>query len=229
MFAYGETIYPREVNTYLSGSRARLSFTNNYWRDDNPPPAVVYGYPNYTSLFYAPSIIKENNPQFPRIVGPFTNSQGYVVQRGDQLPYSLSNPSFSQFIGFGSASMWPLDSYLYSSQIQTYATNTFRTGTYSTHIVLADQSTTECGELMMTSFGTVIDHATDDAPAYNTQSFAFQTNAPDKVSAQYLYCRPFVTGSLVTTSFNVAASLGDLPFLALLGQRAQSAAMLMER
>lgn len=211
MFAYNETIYPREVNTYLSGTRARLSFVNNLWRDDNPEPSTIFGYPNYNALFYAPSIIKENNPQLPRIVGPFTTSQGYVVQRGEQLPFSNTNPSFPQATGYGSASIWPLDSYLYSSQAQTYATNTFKTGTFSTHIVLADQATTECGELMMTSFGTVIDHATDSDVAYNTQSFAFQQNAPNKVSAQYIYCRPFVTGNEGTTSFNVAAAFPGGP------------------
>jgi hypothetical protein len=34
MFAYNETIFPREINTYLSGSRARLAFANSYWKSD---------------------------------------------------------------------------------------------------------------------------------------------------------------------------------------------------
>ena len=35
VFSYAETIYPKEVYTYLSGSRARLSFSNDFWLDDS--------------------------------------------------------------------------------------------------------------------------------------------------------------------------------------------------
>ena len=41
MMIYEETIYPREIYTFLSGTRARLSFTNDFWRPDfqsQPPP-----------------------------------------------------------------------------------------------------------------------------------------------------------------------------------------------
>lgn len=31
---YSETIYPKELYTYLSGTRKRLRFTNDFWRDD---------------------------------------------------------------------------------------------------------------------------------------------------------------------------------------------------
>ena len=211
MFAYRETIFPREVNTYLSGSRARLSFVNSFWKNDNVELPVTGWYYNYGALFYAPAVIKENNPQLPRIIGPFTTSQGYVAQRKNQLPYNSSNPAYQQATGFGSGSIWPLDSYLYAAEAQKYSTAPFRTGSFTSSIVLSDQTTTECGELMMTSFGTINDKASESDPLYNTQSFAYLGDAVNKVSAQYLYCRPFITGNLATTQFGVESAFPGGP------------------
>ena len=211
MFAYSETVFPREVNTYLSGSRARLSFRNSFWKNDNVELPVAAWYYNYGALFYAPAVIKANNPQLPRIVGPFTTSQGYVAQRKNQLPYNSSNPAYQQATGFGSGSIWPLDSYLYATEAEKYSTAPFRTGSFTASIALSDQTTTECGELMMTSFGTINDQVTESDPLYNTQSFAYLGDAVNKVSAQYLYCRPFITGNLATTRFGVESAFPGGP------------------
>ena len=54
MFAYEETIYPKEIYTYLSGSRARLSYSNSFWKDDAKTLSTVVTYLNYSSLFYIP-------------------------------------------------------------------------------------------------------------------------------------------------------------------------------
>ena len=91
MFAYNETIFPREINTYTSGSRARLAFANSYWRNDAFIEPVTTFYNNFDILFYSPSIEKRDNRQVPRLVAPFTTSQGYVVRRLDQLPYNPNN------------------------------------------------------------------------------------------------------------------------------------------
>jgi hypothetical protein len=201
MFAYNETIFPREINTYTSGSRARLAFQNSYWRNDAFIDTVTTFYNNFDVLFYLPSIEKRDNRQVPRLVAPFTTSQGYVVRRRDQLPYNPSNPATQQAAASvpGTASMWPMDSYLWSDLSHTYAGATFNTGTFSAPVILADQSTTACGELMMTNFGTVVDYMTDSNAVYNTSSLSSYTLS-DIVSSQYVYSLAFVTGNLGSAS-----------------------------
>ena len=197
MFAYNETIFPKEINTYVSGSRARLSFKNSYWRDDASTLSTVYTYENFNTLFYNTQVIAEENRQLPRIVTPFTTSQGYVVQRGEQLPYNSSNPSYQKATGPGKASMWPMDSFLYSDDIANYTT--VLTGAFTASILLADAATTECGELMMTHFGTVNDKMTDFDTTFNTQSFSTYDTA-NIVSSQYVYSIGFVTGNVAVAS-----------------------------
>ena len=197
MFAYNETIFPKEINTYVSGSRARLSFKNSYWRDDASTLSTVVTYENFNTLFYNTQVIAEENRQLPRIVTPFTTSQGYVVQRGEQLPYNSSNPSYPKATGPGKASMWPVDSFLYSDDIVDYTT--VLTGAFTSSILLADAATTECGELMMTHFGTVNDKMTDVDTAFNTQSFSTYDTA-NIVSSQYVYSIGFVTGNVAVAS-----------------------------
>ena len=201
MFAYSETIFPREINTYTSGSRARLAFQNSYWRNDAFIDTVTTFYNNFDVLFYLPSIEKRDNRQAPRLVAPFTTSQGYVVRRRDQLPYNPRNPSTQIAAASvpGTASMWPMDSYLWSDLSHTYAGATFNTGAFSAPVILADQSTTACGELMMTNFGTVEDRMTDSNPVYNTSSLSTYTLS-DIVSSQYVYSIAFVTGNLGSAS-----------------------------
>lgn len=195
MFAYDETIFPREINTYVSGSRSRLAFANSYWRDDALIEPIVFRYRNYNSLFYNEAIIERDNRQVPRLTAPFTTSQGYVVERKDQLPYNSNNPSYQSSSAAGTGSMWPLDSYLFSDDSINYVTSTFLTGAFSASVILADQATTECGELMMTNFGTVVDRMTDFDPTYNTQSLSFYV--PSGVTtSQYVYSVGFVTGNL---------------------------------
>jgi len=198
MFAYPETVFPKEVNTYLSGSRVRLSFTNSYWRNDAVLDPVTAWYPNYDTLFYSPSILKSDNPQYPRLKAPFTNSQGHVLLRADQLPYNPGNPAYPVGTGPGTGSIWPLDSYLWSGQMEKYASATFNTGSFNSSVILADQTVTSCGELLATSFGTMVDGATDSNHLKATGSFVMPMPATSSVSAQYLYCRSFVTGNAFT-------------------------------
>lgn len=199
MFAYNETIFPREINTYLSGSRARLAFANSYWRNDAKIDPVTTFYTNFDTLFYSPTIEARDNRQVPRLTAPFTTSQGYVVQRSEQLPFNSSNPSYPIGTGPGTASIWPMDSYLWSDLSDTYAGPTFETGSFSASVILADQSTTACGELMMTHFGTVLDQMTDSNPIYQTSSLSSYVGA-NIVSSQYVYSIAFVTGNFIAPS-----------------------------
>ena len=74
MFAYDETIYPKEVYTYLSGTRARLSFTSSYWQNDSLTSSLGAVYTSYIGLFFSNEIITEENRQVPRLLTPFTAS-----------------------------------------------------------------------------------------------------------------------------------------------------------
>ena len=183
MFAYNETIFPREINTYLSGSRARLSFANSYWRDDADIETVTGFYNNFNTIFYSPTIRDRDNRQVPRLTSPFTNSQGFVIQLGDQTPYNPNNAFTHQnFTGPGSASIWPMDSYLWSDLSDTYAGALFETGSLSASVILAGQSTTACGELMSIHYGTVIDTVTDSTPSNNFGTSSYDSSSNSKFS-----------------------------------------------
>ena len=60
---------------------------------------------------------------------------------------------------------------------------------------IRDRATTECGELMMTNFGTVVDKMTDFDPTYNTQSLSFYMTS-GVTTSQYVYSVGFMTGNL---------------------------------
>ena len=201
MFAYSETIFPREINTYLSGSRVRLAFANSYWKSDADIETVTTFYNNFDTIFYVPSIRNRDNAQVPRLITPFTTSQGFVVDLGDQTPYNPNNgftPKLSGQTGLGS--IWPMDSYLWSSLSDTYAGASFETGSLSASVILAGQSTTACGELMMTHYGTVKDTITDSTPSNNFGTSSYDTSSI--VSSQYVYSIAFETGTVASVNNN---------------------------
>ena len=103
-FEYSETIYPREVYTYLSGTRQRYSFVNDFWRNNkNVNLTEVASYPltSYISLRTA-AAQQAYNQQMPRITTPFTTSQGFIVEAQDQLPYNSLDSSYPKGTGPGS-------------------------------------------------------------------------------------------------------------------------------
>ena len=96
-FVYEETIFPKEVYTYLSGTRARLSFTNRtFWRDDQVTgsqdiSAVVAdmgGATEGVGTAFNNIIMERNNRQFPRMKDNFTTSQGTLLIKTMQVPNS---------------------------------------------------------------------------------------------------------------------------------------------
>ncbi len=201
MFAYNETIFPREINTYLSGSRARLAFANSYWKSDADIETVTAFYNNFDTIFYVPSIRDRDNAQVPRLIAPFTTSQGFIVDLGDQTPYNPNNSFTPKLSGqVGSGSIWSMDSYLWSSLSDTYAGASFETGSLSASVILAGQSTTACGELMMTHYGTVKDTITDSTPSNNFGTSSYDTSSI--VSSQYVYSIAFETGTVASANNN---------------------------
>ena len=106
MMMYTEKIYPKEIYTYLSGTRARLSFVNNFWKNDKEIASTTLTLGTSTSDIensvdlISDSKVKQFNRQSTRLSGtfagrlassettPFITSQGYKVQAIDQYPYN---------------------------------------------------------------------------------------------------------------------------------------------
>ena len=181
LMAYPETIYPKEVYTYFSGSRARLTFEYPNWKDDKQ---LESGLDATTLVDYrhlvSPLSASTYNRQINRITSPFTNSVGYPVLKIDQTPYANPSALYSVPTGAGSGSIWPLDSFLYSDYTNALATVT-SSGGFS--IVLADAGTMVAGELMMTNYGTVNDGITDSSDGGTNGTAVYNTSSI--YSAQY--------------------------------------------
>ena len=182
VFSYSETIYPKEIYTYLSGSRARLSFANDFWKNDSSVSSYdVSAFTDYSDLLN-PLNQSTYVRQLPRIEAPFTTSQGYVVQASEQTPYNDLDPAFQLATGPGSASIWPMDSYMYADSNVSLSLIL----TASAPVLLADAATMPCGELMMTHYGTVNDGLTNST--YTDGTASYQTSSVN--SAQYVYNVP---------------------------------------
>ena len=208
-FIYEETIYPKDQYTYMSGSRSRLSFDNNFWRDNKSIlTSTDSGYLIFTNFysFRIDDIIdgsetsEQYNSQWYRIRTGLTNSQGYGARAQEQSPYSFYDSSFPRASGPGLGSIWPLDSFLWSDQISVYEAQL--TGTFNTPVLLADQSTLGSGELMTPYFYAVDDNNTNAIDSLNglTSSYGtlgtYQTNI---VSAQYVHTTAHVTGAYISS------------------------------
>tara|TARA_Y100000593_G_scaffold30099_1_gene59691 strand:- start:13482 stop:23039 length:9558 start_codon:yes stop_codon:yes gene_type:complete len=200
VFSYPETIYPKEIYTYFSGSRARLSFINDFWRSDIAVSSYdVSSFSTYADLRSAANKLTYVR-QLPRVETPFVTSQGYTVQASEQKPYNSLDASAPIGSGNGSGSMWPLDSYLYSDSTGSLVTIL----TASVPVVFADAATMPCGELMMTHYGTINDKVTNASFRDGTASYA----AANINSAQYVYNIPVTTTvSYATPAVPATASI----------------------
>ncbi len=175
---YSETIYPQEVYTYLSASRSRLVFENNFWKNDQQVDATTFA----ATVNSVTAIGNEQNIQryarnIPRIVTPFSTSQGYGVLRSEQVSYDTIAGGV-EGSGPGSGSLWPMDSYVFSdftsSLDAVQDSGGFKVG-------LAAASTLPSGELMMTSHGEVKTVSSGPYSVYERGS---------ALSAQYIYSAP---------------------------------------
>ena len=191
VFSYPETIYPKEIYTYFSGSRARLSFVNDFWRSD----IVVTSYNVSSFSTYADLRSGVHKLQYvrqlPRVETPFITSQGYTIQASEQKPYNSLDAAAAIGSGNGSGSMWPMDSYLYSDSTGSLVTIL----TASVPVVFADAATMPAGELMMTHYGTINDKVTNASHRDGTASYA----TANINSAQYVYNIPVTTATSYAT------------------------------
>ena len=184
---YSEVVYPREVYTYLSETRSRLVFENTFWKDDKPvianPAALVASFIDYDDL-NIPANQNNANRQMPRISTPFVTSQGYTVQRSEQVSYDGSKAVPS---GNGSGSLWPMDSYLFSDQYQSLAA----LGAGQPEL-FAEATALPSGELMMTWYGSVDDRTGGGSTAL----YSLNSNI---LACQYVYTVPNLTSSAGTS------------------------------
>tara|TARA_R110000782_G_scaffold86704_5_gene168085 strand:+ start:4959 stop:14645 length:9687 start_codon:yes stop_codon:yes gene_type:complete len=191
VFSYPETIYPKEVYTYLSGSRSRFSYICDFWREDID--VTSYDVSAFTS--YA-NILSEANqlayvPQRARLKSPFVTSQGSVLLNSVQTPYNSLDASYQLGEGFGSGSIWPMDSYLYADSTGSLVTIL----TQNVPVLFADAATMASGELMTTHYGTINDQITN--PVYSANTASYATSSIN--SAQYVYNIPVMGASIITT------------------------------
>ena len=181
MFYY-ETIHPQEVYTYLSASRSRLAFVNDFWTTDHAISSTdVSAFSSYVDLNNTDNIYNFNR-QSGRISSSFVTSQGYSVKKIDQKPMATTDPNYPAASALGSGSIWPLDSYLYSDSDSTLK------GIIKgeTPVVFADAATMACGEMMMTHYGSIDDQATY-APYGAANATYLRSNIN---SVQYVYSIP---------------------------------------
>lgn len=212
--AYEETIYPREIYTYLSGTRQRLSYTCSFWRDDNvvDPFLLLNVVPQLGPSSLPPQDVNKYNSgslqeglssQWTRIQTQFTTSQGSNPFKIEQQPSGVMNSTeyslngSGQVIGpgikpgtLGSGSMWPLDSFLFSEVIDEIPGDTGQElvglGEADTRLTLALVSTLPAGELMMPHHGRVI----SGSAVASTSSPEIKFTSGSLVSAQYVYTVP---------------------------------------
>ena len=224
-FVYEETIFPKEVYTYLSGTRARLSFTNRtFWRDDQVTgsqdiSAVVAdmgGATEGVGTAFNNIIMERNNRQFPRMKDNFTTSQGTLLIKTMQVPNSKNVADYEETSDgsiLGSGSVWPLDSFMYSDYMLTDLTGGATDQKFATNMA----STLPAGELMMVHYGRAFLNAAPLHTASSTTSDVWTTSSVN--SAQYVYVAPCLIsgtyGSANTRDLRVTASYPGCPSLAL--------------
>ena len=194
--SYAETIYPKEIYTYLSASRGRLSFSTNFWKNDKTVATVNIAATPITSLALLDNDtnIEAYNRQYPRISSSFVTSQGYLTSQYNQLSYDSATTPLATFTGNGSGSLWPMDSYLYSESTSSLKGAVDGAGR---RFLLAGASTLASGELMMTSHGRMRQNSTANSSEYLRG---------DAISAQYIYSAPAMTQVCSTTSATAATA-----------------------
>lgn len=159
---YEEVVFPKEVYTYLSGTRARLSFTNqDFWRNDyttgsqNISTVVAEGISAGDGLgteYKEFDTIKRNNRIASRMRDNFTTSQGSLLNAAQQIPSTKDVAGHDADVGgiLGSGSIWPMDSFVYSDYVFTDLTGNAGSAERLGGNML---STLAGGELMMVHYG----------------------------------------------------------------------------
>jgi hypothetical protein len=195
--AYSETIYPKEIYTYLSGTRARLAFSNDsFWKPNHPTNINASdGFAKVSSL-YEEALVERNVFTLNRLKSPFTSSQGYVLRNVEQWPWFRDSDILPlSAINFpGTGSIWPMDSFMYSELASRFPTSVAFSGSgagegTSIDLFAAGGSAMACGELMTTKYGHIVDERGLNAWAATPTGTVFWGTS-SIVAAQYVYSVP---------------------------------------
>ena len=211
LMVYEEAIYPREIYTYLSGTRARLSFANNFWRPDfqsQPPPGNrfipsksdisndgfgigVYNLTGSSVLVSGSTLIERYSLNLKRIRSPFVTSQGHSIEAREQYPEFAPNGIYAPVGQPGSGSIWPMDSTLWREYL--HSDNSFFGMAEITTGPPVIMGTTAAGELMLPWHGRFTTDLTGNYISHTGSESGNFYSTSSLVSAQYVYTVPAET------------------------------------
>ena len=194
-FVYSEQIYPKEIHTFLSGTRTRQVFKFTAWEPDYLRPTTTVSSLSNVASLYDGSTIKTNVKTQSRLKTEFTTSQGYALRSEEQTPWYRFEDTInlSGISGAGTGSIWPMDTFMYADRVDEMLTVTaFASGGTTAgeniHLYPAAAGQMASGELMSCNYGNVIDGRGIPAAIANSGSTYYNTSSI--VAAQYIYSVP---------------------------------------
>jgi len=214
MMSYKETIYPREIYAYLSATRARNFYRNNFWRSDIATGSVAVltarSITELSGLLHDHNIKEFNNSWERRITDEaagagFSSSFDYYVKMDEQFPIPIFQGNTSGNQGYippvkttpyvdaegnrnpGSGSMWPLDSFYYAEFSGALPTSSYSGTNIGNNLLFCMASTMPAGELMMPHYGIVM---SGNAANSSSELGGIRFNTSSVNSPQYIYSVP---------------------------------------
>ena len=215
LMSYKETIYPKEIYTYLSASRGRNFYRNMFWRADKTTGSLqqlMIRNINTLEKLIDDANIEDFNNSWERRADDrqlegrgYSSSFNYFVRMDEQFPVANFQSNTSGNVGWdpplkvtpyiggdgsrnpGTGSVWPLDSFYYA-EFSGVLPKTIYSGTaVGTNLLFAMASTMPAGELMMPHYGIVMSgsHANSGS---ETGGIRFNTSSLN--SPQYVYTVP---------------------------------------
>ena len=223
LMSYKETIYPKEIYTYLSATRARNFYENSFWRSDKTTGSlqelVQTNITELSGLLHDHNIEKFNNTWERRVTDEtlgrgFSSSFDYFVRMDEQFPVAVFQGNASGNVGwdpqlkitpyvdgdggrnFGTGSKWPLDSFYYAEFSGVLPSSTYSGTNLGTNLLFCMASTMPAGELMMPHYGIVM---SGNAANSSSELGGIRFNTSSINSPQYIYTVP--TEKIRTTDF----------------------------
>jgi len=223
LMVYEETIYPREIYTYLSGTRTRLSFANDFWRSDfqsQPPPgnrfisvksdisndgfgSFPYNLTGSSVLVSGSTLIERYSLNLKRIRSPFTTSQGHSILSKEQYPEYAAIGIYAPVGQPGSGSIWPMDSTLWREYL--HSDGEFAGMDAATTGPPVIMGNTAAGELMLPWHGRFTTDLTGNYISHTGSESGNFYSTSSIVSAQYVYTVPAESLSSVSSLYTATA------------------------
>ena len=214
LMSYKETIYPKEIYTYLSATRARNFYENSFWRSDKTTGSIQEllqtNITELSGLLHNDNISKFNNNWERRITDEtlgrgYSSSFDYFVRMDEQFPVAIFQGDASgnagwtpqlkvtPYIGsdgsrnFGTGSKWPLYSFYFAEFSGVLPSSTYSGTNLGTNLLFCMASTMPAGELMMPHYGIVM---SGNAANSSSELGGIRFNTSSINSPQYIYTVP---------------------------------------